>query len=115
MRHTKNVLGLLYLNFANWHRFFPTLLAEQTNPDDSLPPNRRGLREESMDREQEHNLRDELVALQQRHRSLDEEIVELELSASVDQLTIKRLKKEKLALKDRIYAIEDQLTPDIIA
>ncbi|MCH9808626.1 MAG: YdcH family protein [Alphaproteobacteria bacterium] len=68
-----------------------------------------------MDRDQENNLRDELVALQQRHRALDEEIVELELSASVDQLTIKRLKKEKLVLKDRIHAIEDQLTPDIIA
>ena len=32
-----------------------------------------------------------------------------------DQLLIKRLKKRKLALKDRITAIEDQLLPDIIA
>ncbi|MBU1212495.1 MAG: YdcH family protein [Alphaproteobacteria bacterium] len=68
-----------------------------------------------MDRNQEQSLRDELVALQQRHRMLDEEIAELELSGGADQLAIKRLKKEKLALKDRIYAIEDQLTPDIIA
>ena len=49
-----------------------------------------------MDREQEQKLRDELVSLQQRHRSLDEEIAELELSGAADQLTIKRLKKEKL-------------------
>lgn len=68
-----------------------------------------------MDREQEQKLRDELVSLQQRHRSLDEEIAELELSGAADQLTIKRLKKEKLALKDRIRTVEDQLTPDIIA
>lgn len=68
-----------------------------------------------MDRTEEQTLRDELVTLQQQHRLLDEEIAELELSGGADQLAIKRLKKEKLALKDRIYAIEDQLTPDIIA
>jgi hypothetical protein len=32
-----------------------------------------------------------------------------------DQLTLRRLKKQKLSLKDRIAAIEDELTPDIIA
>lgn len=69
----------------------------------------------TMDRNEEQKLRDELVSLQQRHRLLDEEIAELELSGGTDQLTIKRLKKEKLALKDRIHAVEDQLTPDIIA
>lgn len=68
-----------------------------------------------MDRTEEEILRDELVALQQQHRQLDEEIAGLELSGRADQLSIKRLKKEKLALKDRIYAIEDKLTPDIIA
>lgn len=68
-----------------------------------------------MDVEQEEKLRNELVALQQRHRALDEEIAELEQSAAANQLLIKRLKKEKLLLKDRIHAIEDQLTPDIIA
>ena len=35
--------------------------------------------------------------------------------ARVDQLHIKRLKKRKLALKDQITALEDQLLPDIIA
>ncbi len=68
-----------------------------------------------MDREQELKLRAELVALQQKHRALDEEIAEMETSVAASQLTIRRLKKEKLALKDRIHAIEDQLTPDIIA
>ena len=44
-----------------------------------------------------------------------QQIVAEEGSAHADQLLIKRLKKRKLALKDRITAIEDQLLPDIIA
>ena len=43
------------------------------------------------------------------------EIVAEETSPHCDQLQIKRLKKRKLALKDQITAIEDQLLPDIIA
>ncbi|MDO3381753.1 DUF465 domain-containing protein [Gilvimarinus algae] len=34
---------------------------------------------------------------------------------TADQLTIRRLKKKKLRLKDMIAIIEDRLTPDIIA
>ena len=33
----------------------------------------------------------------------------------IDPLRIQRLKKKKLALKDRIVVLEDQLLPDIIA
>ena len=43
------------------------------------------------------------------------QIVAEEESPHADQLLIKRLKKRKLALKDGITAIEDQLLPDIIA
>lgn len=68
-----------------------------------------------MQRETETALREELVSVREEHRSLDEEIVSLEATGMADQLMIKRLKKKKLALKDRITAIEDQLTPDIIA
>jgi len=32
-----------------------------------------------------------------------------------DPLTLRRLKKQKLALKDQIARIEDKLIPDIIA
>ncbi|MDX2257722.1 MAG: DUF465 domain-containing protein [Hyphomicrobiaceae bacterium] len=66
-------------------------------------------------REREKELREQLVGLRQEHRELDEEIAGLEASGIADQLVVKRLKKRKLALKDRITAIEDQLTPDIIA
>ncbi len=68
-----------------------------------------------MQRDNEAALREELVQVREAHRALDEKIVEMEQSTVADQLQIKRLKKQKLFLKDRISAIEDQLTPDIIA
>jgi len=68
-----------------------------------------------MQRQNDRELRDELVKLRAEHRQLDDEILGLEVSGSVDQLLIRRLKKKKLALKDQITKIEDQLLPDIIA
>ena len=60
-------------------------------------------------------LRAKLDVLRQDHRDLDDAIVHLQETPAFDQLTLKRLKKKKLALKDQIAAIEDELTPDIIA
>jgi hypothetical protein len=60
-------------------------------------------------------LETELARLQQEHRDLDAAIEALERMVAGDQLQIQRLKKRKLALKDRIRTLEDQLTPDIIA
>jgi hypothetical protein len=57
----------------------------------------------------------ELAELRRRHRALDEEIATLSESPLGDQLAIKRLKKQKLHLKDEIARIEDKLYPDIIA
>jgi hypothetical protein len=68
-----------------------------------------------MQRSDEHELREQLARLRSEHRDLDAQIVAEEASAHSDQLLVKRLKKRKLALKDRIKAIEDQLLPDIIA
>jgi hypothetical protein len=68
-----------------------------------------------MQRQNDRELREELVKLRAEHRQLDDEILGLEVSGSVDQLLIRRLKKKKLALKDQITKIEDQLLPDIIA
>lgn len=58
--------------------------------------------------------RAELKALQQRHRDLDAAIDALAERGS-DPLAVRRLKKRKLMLRDQIAAIEDRLTPDIIA
>ena len=68
-----------------------------------------------MQRSEERELRELLVKLRAEHRDLDAEIVALETSERPDQLHVKRLKKRKLLLKDHITAVEDRLTPDIIA
>lgn len=60
-------------------------------------------------------LRVKLAALKQKHRELDGKIDALQETGTGDQLTIRRLKKEKLSLKDQIAALEDRTTPDIIA
>ncbi|WP_299043359.1 DUF465 domain-containing protein [uncultured Tateyamaria sp.] len=60
-------------------------------------------------------LRVELEVFKREHRDLDEAIAALQEKATGDQLTLQRLKKKKLRLKDQIAIIEDRLTPDIIA
>ncbi|MBN2905964.1 MAG: DUF465 domain-containing protein [Rhodobacteraceae bacterium] len=56
-----------------------------------------------------------LEVLRREHRDLDNAIHALQDRGTSDPFTLKRLKKQKLALKDRIALLEDQLTPDIIA
>ena len=60
-------------------------------------------------------LRVELEVFRRQHRDLDAAICALEEKGTGDPLTIRRLKKQKLLLKDKISLIEDRLTPDIIA
>ncbi len=63
----------------------------------------------------EEVLRVKLEVLRREHRDLDEAITALQARGTADQLTTVRLKKRKLALKDQIARIQDELTPDIIA
>ena len=55
-----------------------------------------------MQRPDERELREQLARLRAEHRDLDAQIVAEETSPLGDQLQIKRLKKRKLSLKDRI-------------
>jgi hypothetical protein len=57
----------------------------------------------------------ELEVFRAEHRDLDSAIRALQEIGTADQLTLQRLKKKKLHLKDRIANLEDRLTPDIIA
>ena len=57
----------------------------------------------------------ELEEFRRQHRDLDEAIEALQEKGARDPLTIKRLKQQKLRLKDIIARIEDRLIPDIIA
>ena len=68
-----------------------------------------------MQRIDDTELRELLIRLKAEHRELDAEIVALETAGSSDVFTIKRLKKRKLSLKDRMMSVEDQMFPDIIA
>lgn len=56
-----------------------------------------------------------LAHLRQEHADMDAAITALALAAMPDQLLVVRLKRKKLALRDQIAMLEDQLLPDIIA
>tara|TARA_R110000772_G_scaffold133924_1_gene242361 strand:+ start:2301 stop:2528 length:228 start_codon:yes stop_codon:yes gene_type:complete len=56
-----------------------------------------------------------LELLKVEHRDLDDAITALIEAGGRDQLSVARLKKRKLYLRDRIIQIENQLIPDIIA
>ena len=65
--------------------------------------------------EEERELRQALAEIRQEHRELDAAIAAMAASPVPDTMQLQRLKKRKLALKDRIAALEDRLLPDIIA
>ncbi len=69
----------------------------------------------SMELNLDEMLRIKLEVLRCEHRDLDEAVHVLETAGRPDPLTLRRLKKQKLALKDRIARLEDRLIPDIIA
>lgn len=56
-----------------------------------------------------------LESLKAEHRAIDNEIKALAETGVMDMLKLKRMKKIKLSMKDKIAFIENQLTPDIIA
>ncbi|MDH3699769.1 MAG: DUF465 domain-containing protein [Alphaproteobacteria bacterium] len=61
------------------------------------------------------SIRLRLEELRLEHRDLDDAIGRVTESPPFDQITIQRLKKRKLVLKDEITRLEDSLLPDIIA
>ena len=56
-----------------------------------------------------------LAALEEEHRDLDAAIFAMEQTSPYERLTIARLKKKKLQLKDQIEKVKDAMLPDIIA
>lgn len=65
--------------------------------------------------EEQRAVRTRLTQMREEHRALDETIAGLHAGSNADTLQLARLKKRKLALKDEISWLEDQLMPDIIA
>ena len=56
-----------------------------------------------------------LATLRAAHRALDDRITQLVAEGHSNQLELQRLKRQKLALKDRISHLENDRLPDIIA
>lgn len=56
-----------------------------------------------------------LTELKIEHQDLDATILQLEENPPLDDLLLRRHKKRKLQLKDRIATIERMLGPDLIA
>ena len=77
-------------------------------------PFRRAATGDSRVADEEEAQRVELRLLKQEHRDLDAAIDALQQQGG-DPFSIKRLKANKLRLKDRIARLEDDLNPDIIA
>ena len=67
------------------------------------------------DRSEKQEIDTRLATLRAAHRALDERIAQLEREGFPDRLALQRLKKQKLALKDRIAYLDNARIPDIIA
>lgn len=57
----------------------------------------------------------ELAELKEQHSHIDSKLKHLMETPFQDQLRVMRLKRQKLQLKDRIFALEQEMYPDIIA
>lgn len=61
------------------------------------------------------DLRKKLEDLRAEHHDLDDLIARVVDQVPFDQLSVQRLKKRKLALRDMMQKLESELLPDIIA
>jgi hypothetical protein len=68
----------------------------------------------SMSEQEQAELRLEFARLKQEHADFDAAINAM-MATGCDPLQIQRMKKKKLALKDRLSRVEDRIIPDIIA
>ena len=67
-----------------------------------------------MSDQEQAEIRLEFARLKQEHADFDAAINAM-IATGCDPLQIQRMKKKKLALKDRLTHLEDRVIPDIIA
>lgn len=84
-----------------------------------VPPQRRSRPQiqngrRQMSEQEQAELRLEFARLKQEHADFDAAINAM-MATGCDPLQIQRMKKKKLALKDKIAQLEDRIVPDIIA
>jgi len=68
----------------------------------------------AMSDQDQTEIRLEFAKLKQEHTDFDAAINAM-MATGCDPLQIQRMKKKKLALKDRLQQLEDRIIPDIIA
>ena len=69
-----------------------------------------------MTEEQQTDLGIKIEELKSEHRALDKELQDIVAgTGTADQLTIQRLKKRKLLLKDTFTNLESKLIPNLLA
>ena len=56
-----------------------------------------------------------VIELKLEHRDLDAAIARLEIDPSHDELSVRRMKRRKLLLKDELARLERQIDPDVLA
>ncbi len=74
----------------------------------------RNLQTVAMSDQEQTEIRLEFAKLKQEHNDFDAAINAM-IATGCDPLQVQRMKKKKLAIKDRMQAIEDRIIPDIIA
>lgn len=67
-----------------------------------------------MSDQEKADIRLEFARLKQEHLDFDAAINAM-IAMACDPLQIQRMKKKKLAVKDKLRALEDRIVPDIIA
>jgi hypothetical protein len=67
-----------------------------------------------MSEQEQAEIRLEFAKVKQEHTDFDAAINAM-IAVGCDVLQIQRMKKKKLALKDRLKELEDKIIPDIIA
>jgi hypothetical protein len=75
---------------------------------------RKTLQTVAMSDQDQTEIRLEYAKLKQEHTDFDAAINAM-IATGCDPLQVQRMKKKKLALKDRMKALEDRIVPDIIA
>ncbi len=67
-----------------------------------------------MSEQEQADIRLEIARLKQEHSDFDTAINAM-MATGCNPLAIQRMKKKKLAIKDRMSKLEDRIIPDIIA
>jgi hypothetical protein len=91
----------------------PVIFASSTRPEmarsGALTP-----QTVAMSDQEQTEIRLEYAKLKQEHIDFDVAINAM-IATGCDPLQVQRMKKKKLAIKDRMQALEDRIIPDIIA